>query len=85
MSPRRPLRGKRDVTREGLFVEHRLHLRTQTIEAAPHVGHPGSQPDLRPGAEFNHLRRLSRIERNSFASAPISTPDRRPTWKLGYG
>ncbi len=62
-----------DVTREGLFVEHRLHLRTQSIEASTHVCHAGSQPYLRACAKLNHLRRLSRIERNSAGSAPLST------------
>ncbi len=58
---------------ERLLVEHGLHLRTQTVEAATHVGHAGCQPDLRPGTKFNHLRKLSRIERNNAASAPLST------------
>jgi hypothetical protein len=62
-----------DVTGERLLVEHRLHLRAQTVEATPHVGHAGCEPDLRPGAKFNHLRRLSRIERSNAGSAPLST------------
>ena len=39
-----------DVTGERLLVEHRLHLRAQTVETAPHVGHPGRDPDPRPCA-----------------------------------
>jgi hypothetical protein len=61
------------MTGERLLVEHGLHLRAQTVETAPHVGHAGGDPDLRPCAGFNHLRRLSRIERNSAGSAPLST------------
>src|ERR1700691_70055 len=58
---------------ERLLFEHGLHLRTQPIETAPHIGHAGGDPYLRSGAEFNHLRRLSRIDRNSAGSAPLST------------
>jgi len=62
-----------DVAGERLLVENCLHLRAQTVETATHVGHAGCQPDLRPGAKFNHLRRLSRIERSNAESAPLST------------
>jgi hypothetical protein len=58
---------------ERLLLENGLHLRTQTIEATPHVGHAGRKPDPRPGAKFDHLRKISRIERNSAGSAPPST------------
>ena len=63
----------KDVTGERLLLEHSLHLRAQAVEATSHIGHAGGDPDLHPGAEFNHLRRLSRIERNSAGSAPLST------------
>src|SRR5277367_1172574 len=58
---------------ERLLFEHRLHLRTQAIESATHVGHAGGQPDLRSGAKIDHLRKLSRIECSSDGSAPRST------------
>ena len=48
---------------EGLLLKHGLHLSAETIEAAPHVGHACGEPYLRSGAEFDHLRRLSRIVR----------------------
>jgi hypothetical protein len=35
------------MPREGLLLEHGLHLSAETIEAAPHVGHAGCNPDLR--------------------------------------
>ena len=63
----------KDVSGERLLVEHGLHLRTQTVEATTHVGHAGCKPDLRPGSKFNHLRKLSRIERSNIGSAPRST------------
>jgi len=61
------------MTGERLLLKNRLHLRTQTIEAAPHIRNAGGEPYLRPCAKFDHLRRLSRIERNRIGSAPLST------------
>jgi hypothetical protein len=55
-----------------LLLENGLHLRTQTIEATPHVGHAGGDPDPRSGAKFDHLRKISRIDLNSAGSAPRS-------------
>jgi phage portal protein BeeE len=43
-----------DMSGEWLLLENGLHLRTQTIEATPHVGHAGRKPDPRPGAKFDH-------------------------------
>jgi len=62
-----------DVTGKRLLVEHCLHLRTQAVETTTHVGHAGSDPYPRSGAELDHLRRLSRIDRNNTGSAPHST------------
>ncbi len=62
-----------DVSGERLLFENGLHLRTQAIETTTHIGHPGGDPYLRSGAEFDHLRKLSRIDRNSAGSAPLST------------
>jgi hypothetical protein len=58
---------------ERLLLENDLHLRTQTVEATPHVGHTGGDPDPGSGAQFDHLRKLSRIDLNSAGSAPLST------------
>jgi hypothetical protein len=38
-----------------------------------HIGHAGGQPYLRSGAKIDHLRKLSRIDRNNAGSAPLST------------
>jgi hypothetical protein len=38
-----------------------------------HVGHAGGDPYLRSGAQFDHVRKLSRIDLNSTGSAPLST------------
>ena len=62
-----------DVTGEGLLVEHCLHLRTQAVKSAPHIGHARGDPYPRSRTELDHLRRLSRIDRNSNGSAPHST------------
>ncbi len=40
---------------------------------APHIRDTRCKPDLRSCRKLDHLRRLSRIERNSVASAPLST------------
>ena len=58
---------------EWLLLQHGLNLRTQSIKAAAHIGHAGSQPD--PGScwKMDHLRRLSRTQRTSAESAPLST------------
>jgi hypothetical protein len=58
---------------ERLLFEHGLHLRTQAIESTTHIGHAGGQPYLRSCAKFDHLRKLSRIDLSSEASAPRST------------
>ena len=63
----------KDVSREWLLVEHRLHLRAQPVEVAAHIRHASSKPDPRARAEFDHLRKLSRIKCNIVASAPLST------------
>jgi len=63
----------KDVSREWLLVEHRLHLRAQPVEAAAHIRHASSKPGPRARAEFDHLRKLSRIKCNIVASAPLST------------
>ena len=62
-----------DVSGERLLFKHGLHLRTQAIETTTHIGHAGGDPYPRSGAKFDHLRRLSRIDRNSTGSAPLST------------
>src|ERR1700679_811100 len=62
-----------DMTGERLLVENCLHLRAQTVETTTQVGHAGCKPDLGPCAQFNHLRRLSRIARSNTGSAPHST------------
>ena len=62
-----------DVTGERLLLKHRLHLSTETLEASPHVGHAGGDPYPRSGAQFDHLCKLSRIERSNTGSAPLST------------
>ena len=58
-----------------MLFENRLHLRTQAIETATHVGHAGGDPYLRSGAEFDHLRKLSRID----LSSPSVFMQNRPT------
>jgi hypothetical protein len=62
-----------DMSGERLLVEHGLHLSTQTIEAATHVGYAGGQPYLRSAAKIDHLRKLSRIDLSNAGSAPRST------------
>ena len=63
----------KDMAGERLLLQHRLHLRTQAVETTPQVRHPGSDPDPRSRAKIDHLRRLSRTERNNAGSAPHST------------
>src|SRR5438309_334551 len=59
------------VTGERLLLEHRLHLRTQPIEPAPHIGDASGKPDPGPCGKLHHRRRLSRTCRTSAESAPL--------------
>src|SRR5664279_3242579 len=61
------------VSREWLLFKYGLHLCTEPVETTAHIGHASGDPDPRSSAEFNHLRKLSRIKRNSTGSAPLST------------
>jgi hypothetical protein len=63
----------KDVSGEWLLKKNRLHLRTQTIETSAHVGDAGGDPDLRSCGKLDHLQRLSRMDRTSAGSAPLST------------
>jgi hypothetical protein len=58
---------------ERLLVEHGLHFQTQAVESTAHIGHAGGQPYLRSGAQIDPMRKLSRIDLSSDASAPLST------------
>jgi hypothetical protein len=62
----------KDMARERLLLQYRLHLRTESIETAAHIGYAGGKPDPGPGWKMNHWRRLSRTQRNSRGSAPHS-------------
>lgn len=62
----------KDMARKRLLLQHRLHLRTEAIETAPHIGHAGGKPDPGPCGKMNHWRRLSSTQRNSRGSAPLS-------------
>jgi hypothetical protein len=68
-----PSAERENMAREWLLLERVLHLRAQPIEAATEIRHAGRNPDLRPGWRLDHLRRLSRINRTSEGSAPLST------------
>jgi hypothetical protein len=35
------------VTGERWLLQHQLHLSTETLKTAPHVGHAGGNPDRR--------------------------------------
>ncbi len=70
-SPLRPRKTK-TCPDNGCCSKHGLNLRTQAIETTTHIGHPGGDPYLRSSAKIDHLRKLSMIERNSAASAPIT-------------
>jgi hypothetical protein len=61
------------VAGERLLLKHRLHLRTQAVETTSQIRHTGGNPDPRPRAKLDHLRKLSSTARNSVASAPHST------------
>jgi hypothetical protein len=41
------------------LFEHRLHLRTQPVEAAAHIGDSGGDPDARPSRKVDHRVRIS--------------------------
>ena len=58
---------------ERLLMENRLHLRTQSRKASPHIGHTSHNPDLGARAQLDHLPKLSRIACNTDRSAPRST------------
>jgi len=62
-----------DMTGERLLLQDGLNLRTESIEAATKISHASSQPDLGPCGKMDHLRRLSRTQRKSAGSAPLST------------
>jgi hypothetical protein len=62
-----------DMSGERLLFENRLHLCTQAVETTPQIRHTGSNPYPRSGAKLDHWSRLSRTERNSAGSAPLST------------
>jgi hypothetical protein len=49
------------------------YLCAKPVETASHIGHARGDPDLRSSAQFDHLRKLSKIKRNSTGSAPLST------------
>ena len=51
-----------------------LHLPRQAVEAAPHVGGTGGQPDRTPGGSRNHPRSAASIQRG--ATRPTSSPTR---------
>ncbi len=61
------------VPGERLLLEYSLHLCTQSIETAAHIGHSGRKPDLGAIWKLDHVRRLSRICRTNTESAPLST------------
>ena len=62
-----------DMARKRLLLQNRLHLRTEAIETAPHIGHAGGKPYPGPCGKMNHWRRLSSTQRSSRGSAPLST------------
>jgi hypothetical protein len=71
---RSPLRPEyKDISGKWLLEKNGLHLRTQTIETAAHVGDAGCDPDLRACGKLDHLQRVSRIIRIRTGSAPLST------------
>ena len=72
----------KDMAGERLLLQHRLHLRTQAIETTPHIRHAGGNPDLRSRAKLDHLRKLSRIERNNEPIGTALDADHCPARKL---
>ncbi len=62
-----------DVTGQWLLLEHRLHLGTQTVEAAPHVRHTSRNPDPGPRRQSNHERRLLSTARTTDGSTSPSS------------
>src|SRR5271165_1738496 len=62
----------KDMAGERLLLYDGLNLCTKSIEAPAHIGHAGSKPDPGPCGKMDHLRRLSRTQRNSAGSAPAS-------------
>ena len=81
MSPLRPRKTK-TCPENGCCSRTVCTLRTQAIEASTHVGHAGGQPYLRSGAQFDHLRKLSRIERSSDRISSALHADHGPARKL---
>jgi hypothetical protein len=49
----------KDMTGQRLLLEHRLHLSTEPMKAAAHVGHARCDPDPGSCRECNHERKLS--------------------------
>jgi hypothetical protein len=62
------------MTGKQLLLKHRLHLSTESVEAATHVGHAGFYPDPCSCWERTHERRLLSTARTIAASR---SPSRR--------
>ena len=62
----------KDMPGERLLLQYGLNLRTQPIEPSAHIGYAGRKPDPGPCWKMDHLRRLSKTQRNRAASAPLS-------------
>jgi hypothetical protein len=58
-----------DMAAEKIGFERCLHLRSQAIEAGPHIGHAGSDLDAYTRRQTHHARRLWKILASIIASA----------------
>ena len=51
-----PTPKRKHVARKRLLLKDRLRLCAEPIEPAPHIGHAGCDPDLRPGRNLDRKR-----------------------------
>jgi hypothetical protein len=63
----------KDMTREGLQLEHSLYLGTEPMKSTAHIGHACCDPYPGPRWKLNHFFTLARTQRTSSGSAPRST------------
>jgi hypothetical protein len=67
------------LTAERVLAQLLLYQRGETIEAAPHIGQAGGEPDPYPGSGTDHPRNAVSTRRSVVRLTPSSTRTRLPS------